>query len=112
MLEYCPGGELFFQLQKWKKEQVDSTQRIDETSSDRCFTEDMSRFYLAEIVLAMEYLHHKGVLYRDLKPENVLIDAEGHIKLADFGISKVGLGPRDRTYTLCGSPEYMSPEML
>jgi serum/glucocorticoid-regulated kinase 2 len=72
----------------------------------------MARFYLSEIIMALEYLHYKRILYRDLKPENVMIDAFGHIKLADFGVSKVGFGHRDRTYTFCGSPEYMSPEML
>jgi serine/threonine protein kinase len=72
----------------------------------------MARFYLAEIVLALEYLHHHSILYRDLKPENVMIDSRGHVRLADFGVSRVGFGARDRAYTFCGSPEYMSPEML
>ena len=65
------------------------------------------------MLLGLEYLHEKGVLYRDLKPENVFIDMDGHIKLADFGLSKVikhGEKMIDRIY--CGSAEYMSPEML
>jgi len=55
------------------------------------FTEDRARFYMAELVLALEYLHLQGVVYRDVKPENILIDAEGHIRLTDFGLSKSGL---------------------
>ena len=73
----------------------------------------MARFYLSEIVLGLDYLHFKGILYRDLKPENVMIDAQGHVKIADFGISRVGFfGERERSNTFCGSPEYMCPEML
>jgi len=53
------------------------------------FSEKVAKFYFAEIVLALEYLHSKGVFYRDLKPENILLDQEGHIKLADFGISRL-----------------------
>ncbi len=66
----------------------------------------------AEIVLALEYLHNNDVLYRDLKPENILVDAEGHIKLTDFGLSKMDFKRSSRSTSFCGSPEYMSPEML
>jgi len=60
----------------------------------RCYgrlEESIVRFYAAEIILAIEYLHSKGIIHRDLKPENVLLDTKGHIKLADFGLSEVGL---------------------
>lgn len=69
--DFVPGGELFFWLKR-----------------DRIFTQARVRIYAAEIVLALEHLHAMDVVYRDLKPENVLLDAEGHIKLTDFGLSK------------------------
>ena len=71
----------------------------------------MAKFYFAEILLGIEYLHSNNIVYRDLKPENVLIDIDGHIKLADFGLSK--FFKRDElSYSFCGSPEYMCPEIL
>lgn len=93
--DYCPGGELFFHLKRMRR-----------------FTESMMRFYAAEVAEAIYYLHHKGILYRDLKPENILLDSEGHVKLIDFGLSKMNATPQDRTSTFCGTPEYLAPEML
>jgi len=96
IMDYVNGGELFYHLQKDKK-----------------FDEERARFYCAEIVLGLEYLHNSGVLYRDLKPENLLLTEDGHICMTDFGISKEGLvSDNDRTATFCGTPEYLAPEVL
>lgn len=96
ILDYVNGGELFYHLQREKR-----------------FSEDRVRFYGAEIVLALEYLHAAGVVYRDLKPENLLLTDEGHICMTDFGLCKEGLfSPEDRTETFCGTPEYLAPEVL
>jgi len=92
LMEYIIGGELFSQLRKVGR-----------------FSNDTSRFYAAEIVLALEYLHSKNIVYRDLKPENLLIDKDGHMKITDFGFAKV---VEDRTWTLCGTPEYLAPEII
>lgn len=100
LLDYVPGGELFSYLRKYRR-----------------FDEQVARFYAAEIVLVLEFLHERqgGVAYRDLKPENLLLDQEGHIKLVDFGFAK-RLGYKDdrpvETYTLCGTPEYLAPEVI
>jgi serine/threonine protein kinase len=92
LLEYVAGGELFSHLRKCKR-----------------FSDEVSRFYAAEIVSAFEYLHKKDIAYRDLKPENLLIDCSGHLKITDFGFAKQ---IPDRTYTLCGTPEYLAPESI
>lgn len=75
----------------------------------RGLPEDVARFYVASVVLALEYLHDHNIVYRDLKPENVFIDQQGHPKLGDFGFAKV-LDARKRTYTFCGTPGYVAPE--
>ena len=72
-------------------------------------TEDLSKFYIASVLLALEYLHNNNIVYRDLKPENVFIDVNGHVKLGDFGFAKV-LDNGNRTYTFCGTPGYVAPE--
>lgn len=96
IMDYINGGELFYHLQKEKR-----------------FAEDRVRFYAAEIVAGLEYLHSAGVIYRDLKPENLLLTHEGHIVMTDFGLSKEGLHDKDdRTGTFCGTPEYLAPEVL
>lgn len=95
VMDFCAGGELFYHLHNVGR-----------------LTEAQGKFYFAEIVLGIEYLHKHGIVYRDLKPENILLDVDGHVRLADFGLSKEGLTLRDLTHSFCGSPEYMSPEML
>lgn len=100
LLDYVPGGELFTYLRKFRR-----------------FDEEVARFYAAEIVLVLEYLHEQqgGIAYRDMKPENLLLDSDGHIKLVDFGFAK-RLGNSNttpvETYTLCGTPEYLAPEVI
>lgn len=73
------------------------------------FPNDVALFYTTELVLALEYLHSKKIAYRDLKPENLLIAGDGHLKITDFGFAKK---IQDRTFTLCGTPEYLAPEII
>lgn len=95
VLDFCPGGELFHHLKVRGR-----------------LSEAEARFYFAEVLLALGYLHECDILYRDLKPENVLLDAEGHIVLTDFGVSREGVSSLSVRKSFCGSPEYMTPEML
>ena len=96
VLEFLPGGELIKRIRK----QV-------------FMSEEDTRFYLAEIVLAIESLHDRGIIYRDLKPENILLDGEGHVKLIDFGFAKKLKDiKKDRSYTNCGTPGYCAPEVM
>lgn len=95
VLEYCPGGELFYHLSRASR-----------------FSEGRSRFYSSEILLAIEYLHRLNIIYRDLKPENILLDAQGHVKLTDFGLSKEGIQDNESATSMCGTPEYLAPEIL
>jgi serine/threonine protein kinase len=66
-------------------------------------------FYITELVLAIEHIHSLGIAYRDLKPENLLVAADGHLKVTDFGFAK---RIQDKSYTLCGTPEYLAPEII
>ena len=77
----------------------------------RPLTEEHARFYVMQIVLALGFLHSKMVAHRDLKPENVLINADGYIKLTDFGLAKI-IEPEAQTNSYCGTLEYMAPEIL
>lgn len=74
---------------------------------EQMFSERVARFYIAELVLALDHLHSLGIVYRDLKPENCLLDAEGHVLLTDFGLSKVSVDGKANTF--CGTAEYMAP---
>jgi serine/threonine protein kinase len=76
------------------------------------FKESQARFFLAEAALGLEYLHQRGIVHRDLKPENVLLDSHGHVRLTDFGLSKMGLFGDGTTTTICGTPEYLPPEVF
>jgi len=92
VMEYANGGDLFGQIsQKGKLSNNDA------------------RFYAAEVSLAFEHIHRLNIVYRDLKPENLLLDFEGHIKVTDFGFAKV---VADSTWTLCGTPDYLAPETI
>lgn len=95
VMEYVNGGELFFHL-----------------SRDKKFGEDRAKFYIAEIVHAMTYLHERHIIYRDLKLENLLLDSDGHIKITDFGLCKQEMDYSATTSTFCGTPEYLAPEVL
>ncbi|OMJ65898.1 hypothetical protein SteCoe_37454 [Stentor coeruleus] len=95
LLDYCSGGSLGGFLIKEKR-----------------FSEDRSRIYLCEILLALDELHKRDIIYRDLKPDNVVIDAEGHAMLTDFGLSKEGVMDKDSAKSFCGSVAYLAPEML
>lgn len=92
LMEYVPGGEFFSYLNL--KGLLDA----DETA-----------FFTSQLVLAFDYLHQQNIVYRDLKPENLLIDRHGFIKITDFGFAKK---VDFKTYTLCGTPEYLAPEII
>eukprot|EP00029_Vermamoeba_vermiformis_P004877 TRINITY_DN1557_c0_g2_i1.p1 TRINITY_DN1557_c0_g2~~TRINITY_DN1557_c0_g2_i1.p1 ORF type:complete len:790 (-),score=199.93 TRINITY_DN1557_c0_g2_i1:24-2393(-) len=79
---------------------------------DERFDEDRVRHYAAQVLLAVEYLHSKSLMWRDLKPENLLLDKDGNIVLTDFGLAKTNIGRDGRTATLCGTPQYLAPEIL
>ena len=76
------------------------------------FEEDKARFYMREIVVSLEYLHSVAVVYRDLKPENILLDKTGHVKITDFGFSALVSPTSSPRWTLCGTPEYLAPEVI
>nr|CAD2173153.1 unnamed protein product [Meloidogyne enterolobii] len=94
VMEYAMGGDLMRHIH------------------DDIFTEERACFYAACVLLGLEFLHTNKIVYRDLKLDNLILDKEGYVKLADFGLCKEGMGPTDRTSTFCGTPEFLAPEVL
>jgi serine/threonine protein kinase len=101
-MDYVEHGDLFFHLRRAGS-----------------FSEEVAVFYIAEIILALDYLHRKTIVYRDLKPENVLVDADGHLKIGDLGLAKQGVtssggdaAQGSKAQTFCGTPSYLAPEIL
>ena len=95
IIEYCPNSDLSKHLIKEKR-----------------FIESRAKFYICELILALEYLHKKDIIFRDLKPSNILLDKDGHIKLIDFGLSKEGVNDDFNAKSFCGSIGYFAPEIL
>ena len=93
-MDYVNGGELFYHLRKKIR-----------------FSEKETKFFAAELILALDHLHSMGFIYRDIKPENILLDSDGHLKITDFGLSKA-LEQNEQTNTLCGTAQYLAPEVI
>jgi len=93
--DFMQGGDMYYHLHQARK-----------------FDFNLTQFYISEIILALEYLHKNNMVYRDLKPENILLDAKGHIKLTDFGLSKMLNSSKDKAFTVCGTLQYLAPEMF
>ena len=93
--DFMQGGDLYYHMQETGK-----------------FDFELAQFYISELVLALEYLHNNNMIYRDLKPENILLDANGHIKLTDFGLSKLLNSSKQKAFTICGTIQYIAPEVF
>ena len=96
IVDYMHGGDLFLHLRK-----------------DHKFKESRAKFYIAQWILALKDMHKLGIIYRDLKLENIMLDKDGNIKLTDFGLSKLGIkNNQDKAYSFVGTPEYLAPEII
>uniref|UniRef100_A0A671Y8Z5 protein kinase C n=1 Tax=Sparus aurata TaxID=8175 RepID=A0A671Y8Z5_SPAAU len=94
VMAYSPGGDLMTHIHT------------------NIFNEKQARFYSSCVLLGLEFLHQNKIVYRDLKLDNLLMDADGFVRIADFGLCKEGMGHGDRTSTFCGTPEFLAPEVL
>ena len=94
VMRFVRGGELFTHLSKVRR-----------------FPEERAKFYAAQIILAIGYLHKQSIIYRDIKPENILMEADGYLCLADFGLAK-DLSNNQVAMSFCGTPEYLAPEII
>ncbi|KAI8614187.1 hypothetical protein BC830DRAFT_1128686 [Chytriomyces sp. MP71] len=94
VMEYVSGGDLMWHIQQ------------------RAFTAERAKYYACEVLLALEYFHKNNIIYRDLKLDNILLTLDGHVKIADYGLCKENMPFGARTTTFCGTPEFMSPEIL
>ena len=93
--DFMQGGDLYFHMHNAHE-----------------FDFELTQFFAAELVIALEYLHKNNMVYRDLKPENILIDSRGHIKLTDFGLSKMLKSEKDKAFSICGTFSYLAPEIF
>lgn len=94
VMEYVSGGDLMWHIQKSR------------------FSARRAKFYACEVLLALKYFHDNGIVYRDLKLDNILLTTRGHIKIADYGLCKENMGYKNTTGTFCGTPEFMAPEII
>ncbi|XP_061881139.1 serine/threonine-protein kinase N1-like isoform X5 [Entelurus aequoreus] len=94
VMDYLPGGDLMIHIH------------------NQAFSQEQTRFYSACVLLALDFLHGNRIIYRDLKLDNLLMDADGFVKMTDFGLCKEGMSHGDRTSTFCGTPEFLAPEVL
>jgi len=117
VMDFVEGGELFSLLRKSQVSDIGFSyysqfytfEEYMNSLEQKRFPNPVAKFYAAEVTLALDYLHSMHIIYRDLKPENLLLDRHGHLKITDFGFAKE---VPDITWTLCGTPDYLAPEVV